>query len=75
MENIVKAREYFEEYLMENNVNVNSDTFDKLLDIIYNETMEYFGNYEEFYNFYTVNLQLVTVNFICSNGYKSIIGN
>ena len=56
MENIVKAREYFEEYLMENNVNVNSDTFDKLLDIIYNETMEYFGNYEEFYNFYTVNL-------------------
>ena len=54
--NIAHVKTYFEGYLMENNISVNNDTFDKLLDIIYNETMEYFGNYEDFYNFYTLNL-------------------
>ena len=56
MKNIIEVRNYFEKYLIENNIDINSDTFDKLLDIVYNETMDYFRNYEEFYNFYTVNL-------------------
>lgn len=56
MEKILMVRELFEEYMTVNNVDVNSEHFDTLLDVTYNETMEYFANYEEFYNFYTANL-------------------
>lgn len=56
MEKVLMVRELFEKYLVENDVDVNSEHFETLLDVTYNETMEYFANYEEFYNFYTANL-------------------
>lgn len=56
MEKILMVRELFEKYLVENDVDVNSEHFETLLDVTYNETMEYFANYEEFYSFYTANL-------------------
>lgn len=51
MEKIKAVKNYFTNYCMENNVN---DTdIEKLLDIIYNETIQYFDNYETFYNYFT----------------------
>lgn len=51
MKKIKMVKDYFTSYCMENNVN--GDDIERLLDILYAETIEYFGNYETFYNYFT----------------------
>lgn len=51
MEKLKAVKNYFINYCIENNVN--SDNIEKLLDVLYNETIRYFENYETFYNYFT----------------------
>ena len=50
-DNIKMVKDYFISYCIDNNVD--SITLEKLIDILYNETIEYFDNYIEFYNYFT----------------------
>lgn len=50
MKKIKMVKDYFTNYCIENNIN--SDDMEKLLDILYTETIRYFENYEIFYNYF-----------------------
>lgn len=50
MDELKIVKDYFINYCIENNVNDND--IEQLLDILYSETIQYFDNYEMFYNYF-----------------------
>lgn len=52
-ERIELTRAYLIEYCETYNVATDTETFDRLLDVLWSETGEHFTTYEQFYTYYT----------------------
>ena len=55
-ERIELTRDYLIEYCETYNVATDTETFDRLLDVLWSETGEHFTTYEDFYTYYTESL-------------------